>query len=59
MEKWWQRIIQIRAGLVSFGLWLAVLILPLKVEQLPAALLWWANIMPELVPLVWTGWRRI
>jgi hypothetical protein len=47
MPKWWQRIVQVRTGLVALSLWLAVIILPLRVQQLPEALRWWGNMMPD------------
>jgi len=47
MGKLWQQIVQVRNGLAAFGLWVAVLILPLKIQQLPEALRWWGNIMPD------------
>ncbi len=43
----WKNIAKLRNGLAALGLWLAVFALPLKVEQFPAALSWWLDMMPD------------
>jgi hypothetical protein len=47
MGRWWRRIIKVRNGLAALGLWVAVLILPLTLEQLPEAFRWWGTVMPS------------
>lgn len=49
---------RVRNGLAALGLWLAVVILPLKIQQLPAALRWWAALLPSREVLL-TGFSGV